>query len=93
MHSNDHDIVCQCPARETGPSTARHERNVQLGEQAHDGDSLIASSGENRQPGLPSISWQTVRVINQQLARPTEDMLLSYDIGQSRREIRRVCNS
>ncbi len=79
----DHDdVVGQSTARQTRAGPTRHEREFGIGEHSYDRYRLVARAGENRHPGLPSISRKAVRIVDQQLARPAEHVSLTYDVGQ-----------
>src|SRR5688500_7735025 len=83
VKAEDDDVVGERINRRLDSSTARHERELIPGERSNDGDSFVARSREDRQLRLTSVPGEPVRVVNQQLAGPAQDVSLTNDVGQT----------
>ena len=86
MQAEQHDVVGERAARQSRAGTARHEAHAALGEQAHDGDRLVARAGKDRERRAPLIARQPVGLVRPQLAGTLEHTPLADDGGERARE-------
>jgi hypothetical protein len=82
VEADDDDVVSEGAPRQPRSRAARNEREIRVGEGSHDGYGLVAGSGKNGQLRLPPVPRQPVRIVNEQLTGPAQDVSLTNDVGQ-----------
>src|ERR1700687_5503449 len=83
MQSDDDDVGRERATGEPGACTAWDKWEALLCEEPDDCYRLVARAGENREPGLLSIARKPIRVVNEQLTRPTQDVSIAHDFRQA----------
>ncbi len=82
VEPDDDDVVGERSAGQSGAGASRDEWESFIGQQSHDCDGLFTRPRKNSEPGLAPVAGQSIGVVDQQLARPTQHVALAHDFGQ-----------
>ena len=86
MQAEQHDVVRERATGEPRAGAARHEAHAALGEQAYDGDRLVARAGKDGERRAALVARQPVGLVRPQLAGTLEHTSLADDGGERARE-------